>query len=62
MKQVDAFVHSVMELQRNGNDVYVLAADFGSRGLDEFKLQYPHRYLNVGIAEQNLVNAVVAWF
>ncbi|MDR5803616.1 MULTISPECIES: transketolase family protein [unclassified Caballeronia] len=50
------FGQAVLALGERYPDVMVMSADLGtSSGLDRFKKSYPDRFLNVGIAEQNLV-------
>ena len=45
------------ELARERDDFFVMSADVGtSSGLKRFSEEIPERYLNVGIAEQNLVS------
>ena len=45
------------ELAKERNDFFVMSADVGtSSGLKRFAEEIPERYLNVGIAEQNLVS------
>jgi transketolase len=45
-----------LELGRTIDDLMILTADVStSAGLDRFKKQYPEKYLDVGIAEQNLI-------
>ncbi len=44
------------EFAREHKELMVLTADFGkSAGLSEFAQQYPDQYLDVGIAEQNMI-------
>lgn len=46
----------LMQLIEERNDVYALSADLGgSSGLQRLMLLHPDRFLNVGIAEQNLI-------
>lgn len=50
------FGQSILALAENTPELMVLSADLGnSSGLDRFKTAYPDRFLNVGIAEQNLI-------
>ena len=52
----DAFlrkIHKEMDYDRN---IFFVSADFGSPVLDEIRRDYPERFINVGIAEQNLIN------
>lgn len=37
-------------------DIVIVSADFGSRVLDDIRRDFPSRFFNVGIAEQNMVN------
>lgn len=50
------FGQAILSLAERHPALMVLSADLGnSSGLDRFKQSYPDRYLNVGIAEQNLI-------
>lgn len=47
---------AVMELAKEKEDFYVVTADLAiSSGLARFVTEYPARFINVGIAEQNLI-------
>jgi transketolase len=47
---------AILDLAERRPDLMVLSADLGnSSGLDRFKKSYPDQFVNVGIAEQNLV-------
>ena len=47
---------SLLELAENNKNLFAISADLGnSSGLDRFKKTFPDRFLNIGIAEQNLV-------
>lgn len=52
----DVFFDEVCEIASKDKDVMVLTADMGAFGLDKFKEDFPTQYINVGIAEQNMVN------
>lgn len=52
----DAFLSKLAVQMELDEDVFFLTADFGSPVIDHIKMQFPSRFLNVGIAEQNLVN------
>lgn len=50
------FGQAILALAEHDPQLMVLSADLGnSSGLDRFKTTYPDRFLNVGIAEQNMV-------
>lgn len=52
----DAFIEALCEKMRENERVFFLSADFGSPALDKLRLEFPERFINVGIAEQNLIN------
>lgn len=46
----------LMEIASEREDVVVLSADMSTpAGLDKYKAAYPERFINVGIAEQNMI-------
>jgi transketolase len=50
------FGQAILALAESTPELMVLSADLGnSSGLDRFKKTYPDQFVNVGIAEQNLV-------
>src|SRR5882672_10845627 len=52
----DAFLERVCRAMADDADIYFTCADFGSPVLDRIREQFPDRFANVGIAEQNLIN------
>lgn len=52
----DVFLQSLYEQMEINDKIFFVAADFGSPILDKIRTDYPKRFINVGIAEQNLVN------
>lgn len=52
----DVFLAALFEEMAHDERIFFLAADFGSPILDKIRAQYPSRFINVGIAEQNLIN------
>lgn len=56
-----AFGLIVLELAKFDKNLLVLTADVStSAGLDRFRKNYPEKYLDVGIAEQNLIGIAAA--
>lgn len=49
-----AFVESLIELARRDSRVFLLTADLGWSVLETFAREFPDRFLNVGVAEQNM--------
>jgi len=50
------FGQAILALAETKQDLMVLSADLGnSSGLDRFRKAYPDKFLNVGVAEQNMI-------
>lgn len=52
----DAFLQEVLRGMDAGENIVFLSADFGAPVLDQIRDRHPTRFINVGIAEQNLIN------
>ncbi len=52
----DELLEVVFTSMGQDQDVCFVSADFGSPVLDKIRESYPDRFVNVGIAEQNLIN------
>lgn len=52
----DTFIGEVLKAMDAGENVFFLSADFGAPALDEVRARHGDRFINVGIAEQNLIN------
>ena len=52
----DALLRRILVSMKTDEDVFFISADFGSPVLDEIRSDYPDRFINVGVAEQNLIN------
>jgi len=50
-----AFVSTLVELAESDRRIMLLTADLGFRALEPFVERFPDRFLNVGVAEQNMV-------
>lgn len=48
------FIHALTELAADDPRVWLLTADLGYSVLETFAQRYPKRYVNVGVAEQNM--------
>lgn len=47
---------TLMEIMKERNDLMVLSSDMSTpAGLDKFKAAYPDNFMNMGIAEQNMI-------
>ncbi len=52
----DAFLERIWRAMANNEKIFFTSADFGSPVLDKIREQFPARFANVGVAEQNLIN------
>ncbi|MFC1546292.1 transketolase family protein [bacterium] len=52
----DAFITAVCNRMIDDEKIFFLSADFGAPSLDKIRQEFPERFINVGIAEQNLIN------
>ena len=52
----DAFLERIWLAMAADSKLFFTSADFGSPVLDKIRSDYPSRFVNVGIAEQNLIN------
>ena len=52
----DAFLECIYQEMKSDNMIFFVSADFGSPVLDKIRNEFPERFTNVGIAEQNLIN------
>ena len=52
----DSIFSSIISLIKKDKDLILLTNDLGARGIDEIKKIAPNQFINVGIAEQNLVS------
>ena len=51
----DAMMNSLFELAANNEDIMLLTGDLGFGVFEKFEKNFPKQYLNVGVAEQNMV-------
>ncbi|MCX5704052.1 MAG: transketolase [Candidatus Omnitrophica bacterium] len=52
----DVFIEQVYYRMRDDKNIFFLCADFGAPKIDKLKEDFKDRFINVGIAEQNLIN------
>jgi transketolase len=52
----DAFFDELYEIARRDRKVVFLTADMGALSLERFRQDFPDRFINVAVAEQNLVS------
>jgi len=52
----DALIEKIYEKMYDNDRIFFLSADFGAPALDKLREDFKDRFINVGIAEQNLIN------
>lgn len=52
----DALLQQILAAMDDDPRLFFVCADFGSPVLDQIRERHPQRFINVGIAEQNLIN------
>jgi transketolase len=52
----DSFLERILQAMSEDESIFFVTADFGAPVLDNIREQFPKRFVNVGIAEQNLIN------
>lgn len=56
MAMRDVFLEQIWKKMADDQNIFFVSADFGSPILDKIRADFPDRFVNVGIAEQNLIN------
>ena len=49
------FVKELIKYAKKNKNVFLLTSDLGYRAFEEFKIKFPERFINVGVAENNMV-------
>jgi transketolase len=52
----DVIIEKIYKMMINNKRIYFLTGDMGAPALDKIKEKFEDRFINIGIAEQNLVN------
>lgn len=52
----NTFINTVIDACKTREDVFIISGDAGLGVFDEFKVKYPDRFLNLGVAEQNMTS------
>lgn len=55
MKVRDVFFNAIYQRTKEGEDIVIVSSDIGAPSLDDFRKDFPNRFINVGIAEQNSI-------
>jgi transketolase len=52
----NAFIDTVLDACKTRNDIYILSGDAGLGVFDQFREEFPDRFRNMGVAEQNTIS------
>lgn len=52
----DVFLERIFQEMDNDDSIFFVSADFGSPVLDKIRDNFSDRFMNVGVAEQNMIN------
>lgn len=52
----DALIDNIYKKMRKDDRIFFISADMGAPALDKLRQEFSDRFINVGIAEQNLIN------
>ena len=55
----NTFINTLCDMAEDNEDIFLLCGDLGFSVLEGFASRFPQRYLNVGIAEQNMTQVAV---
>jgi transketolase len=56
MTMRDVFIGTLCDRMSSDGSIFFLTGDLGAPALDRMRSEFPDRFINVGIAEQNLIN------
>jgi len=57
----DSFLSVLHGMMKKNEKIIFITADFGAPKLDQIKNDFPDRFFNVGIAEQNMINTAAGF-
>ena len=49
------FVKELIKKAKKNKNIYLLTSDLGYRAFEDFKRLFPSRFINVGVAENNMI-------
>ena len=52
----EAFLTALVAAMEKDERIFFLSADFGSPVIDTIRTKFANRFINTGVAEQNLIN------
>ena len=52
----NAFINTVLQASMELDDIFIISGDAGLGVFDTFKEEHPERFLNLGVAEQNMIS------
>ena len=56
-----AFIRALTELARTDPRLFLVVGDLGFSVVEDYAREFPDRFLNAGVAEQNMTGVELAW-
>ena len=51
----NVFINELIKKSKTDKDIYLITADLGFRSFEIFQKEFPERFINVGVAENNMI-------
>ena len=51
----NVFINELIKKSKTDKDVYLVTADLGFKSFEVFREQFPERFINLGVAENNMI-------
>ena len=49
------FINELIKQSKRDKDIYLITADLGFRAFEAFQKEFPERFINLGVAENNMI-------
>ena len=49
------FINELIKESKKDKDIYLITADLGFRAFEIFQKEFPERFINLGVAENNMI-------
>ncbi|MCM8805049.1 MAG: transketolase [Candidatus Omnitrophica bacterium] len=55
----EKLIEEIYKIMKKDKNIFFLTDDFGAKALDKLRRDFSERFINIGIAEQNLINIAI---
>ena len=49
------FINELIKESKKDKDIYLITADLGFKAFEKFQKEFPERFINLGVAENNMI-------